>query len=430
MNTKTVPLSLITVNNTASRPPITTKNLIPLGAAMNATNTNVSPHSYAAQANAKLRPTTKDIVTIEERLNDLLAANPAMRRDMINNCSWFNSQNKHIRTWDDLRLPRGVMISLDRLNIDTTQQRDVNFKHVLKIVSEFNRLVVQSLCVYPTILKEATEAAAAEYNEDEINVWDGQHTALALFIIARYCLQIENLSEVLVPITTYYPDRSIDIRRAFIKLNSEARSPFEYVDHFHQHVLAYRVDGCQEYRMAHLKQEALEAVGMFTTSKKFGDITQPGAFSNLSDFEDDRNSIDIHRGYAQWILATCSGSTQVIRPSKGIESYQVYNFLKLCEKQKIDFTENSYQYIRDVIAALGLAYPNGFTPEELHRRAKASFNKYWTATTGTTLHGVDYDRKTCDICFLLAQLKHWMPNQPTPIPGQVYGKWIVPLSDV
>lgn len=427
MKTKTVPLSLITVNKTISRPPI---NITTAGAAMITTAPTASASSYAARANAKLRPTIKDIVTIEDRLNDLFAANPALRRDMLNNCSWFKSQNKHIRTWADLRLPRGVMMSLGSLKIDTTQQRDVNFKHVLKIVSEFNRLVVQSLSVYPTILKEATEAAAAEYNEDEINIWDGQHTALALFIIARYCLQIENLDEVMVPITMYYPDRDIDIRRAFIKLNSDARSQFEYVDHFHQHVLAYRVDGCQDYRMAHLKQEALEAVGMFATNKKFGDITQPGAFSNLSDFEDDSLPIDIHRGYAQWILATCGGAAQVNRPSKGIESYQVYNFLKLCEKQKIDYTENNYQYIRDVVAALDLAYPNGFTPEELHRRAKASHDRYWTATTGTPQHGVDYDRKTCDICFLLAQLKHWMPNQPTPIPGQVYGKWVVPLSDV
>lgn len=386
--------------------------------------------SYAVTVNAKLHPTTNDIVTIEKRLNELLKANPSFRRDMQNNVAFFKSKYKNVKSWNDLRLPKSLMISLDQLFIDTTKQRDVNFGHVMNIVSKFNRLVVQALCVYPTITQEATEDTPATHNEDEINIWDGQHTALALFIIARYALGIEDLSEVMVPVTMYHPDKNIDIRRAFIELNGGARSPFDYVDHFHQHVLAYRVDGCLDYKMAHLKQEALESVGMFATHKKFNNIKQPGAFSNLSDFEEDRNSINVHRGFAQWVLATCGGANQVTRPSKGIESYQVYNFLNLCEKQKIDFTANNFQYIRDVVAALDLAYGGNFTPEALNSRARMSHDKYWTATTGTPLHGVDYDRKTGDVCFMLAQLKHWMPDQPVPIPGQVYGKWPVPVSDV
>lgn len=387
------------------------------------------PSSYASAVNAKLQPTTNDIVTIEKRLNELLVANPSFRRDMQNNVAFFKSKYKNAKTWDDLRLPKSNMMSLVQLLIDTTKQRDVNFGHVMNIISKFNRLVVQSLCVYPTIIQEATENTPAIHNEDEINIWDGQHTALALFIIARYALGIEDLSTVMVPVTMYYPDKNIDIRRAFIELNGGARSPFDYVDHFHQHVLAYRVDGCLDYKMAHLKQEALESVGMFATHKKFNNIKQPGAFSNLSDFEEDRNSINVHRGFAQWVLATCGGANQVTRPSKGIESYQVYNFLNLCEKQKIDFTANNFQYIRDVVSALELAYGGNFTPEALNARARMSHDRFWTATAGPS-HGVDYDRKTGDICFMLAQLKHWMPDQPVPTPGQIYGKWPVPASDV
>lgn len=388
-----------------------------------------APSSYAGAVNAKLHPTTNDIVTIEKRLNELLKANPSFRRDMQNNVAFFKSKYKHVKTWDDLRLPKSTMMSLLELFVDTTKQRDVNFGHVMNIIAKFNRLVVQSLCVYPTITQEATEDTPAAYNEDEINIWDGQHTALALFIIARYALGIEDLSTVMVPVTMYYPEKNIDIRRAFIELNGGARSPFDYVDHFHQHVLAYRVDGCLDYKMAHLKQEALESVGMFATHKKFNNIKQPGAFSNLSDFEEDRNSINVHRGFAQWVLATCGGANQVTRPSKGIESYQVYNFLNLCEKQKIDFTANNFQYIRDVVSALELAYGGNFTPEALNVRAKMSHDRFWTATAGPS-HGVDYDRKTGDICFMLAQLKHWMPDQPVPTPGQIYGKWPVPASDV
>lgn len=382
-------------------------------------NTKTSK-SYATTINATLNRTAHDVVTIEQRFTRLLATNKEFRDGLQIACKTFSLNNPNIKTWADLRLPKGLTASMASIKIDTTQQREVNAKHLLKIIKKFNRMVVQSLCVN-------------ESQEDQcMNVWDGQHTVLALYIIAKHILKIESLEDIMVPVTIYEPDYPSQTREAFIELNSTARSPFDYVDHFRQHVMARRVDNDPKYEMAHRKQLALEAVGMFVTHEKFNDEDQPGAFSNMSDFKNDKDySLKVHSGYCQWVLATCGGSRTVTRPTGGIESYQVYKFLLMCEKAKIDFSKDNYQYIRDVVDTLMIAYNGEFTPDNLQERAMDSFDRFWTTTMHTKDHGVKYDRKVAETHFMIEQIAHHNPTLPVPaFSKSVRGIWPIPVTDL
>lgn len=384
------------------------------------TQVPVGTGAYAAEMIKKMNPDSEHIVTLEDRLKTLMAADPSLEFSIKGACAIFKSKNPNIKTWKDLRLPEAYMMSLHELMIDIIRQREMNTNHMVNIVENFKRLVIAPLFVYRTKKDGAINMSSA-------NVWDGQHTVLALYIIATEILGINDLREVMVPVAIYDPDSMVELRRAFIEQSSGARMPFVAADHHRQHVLARRVDDCDDYLMDDLKQQALESVGMFVTNEQYKDHKQPGALSNLTDFDDKRYSINVHNGFCRWVLATCGDVKAVTRPSSGKESHQVYEFLHLCEECGIDFTENDFQYVRDCVAALNAAYKGKFTPDALHDKAKASFDHFYSITMKMgTDHGVKYQKRVGDIHFMIAQLKKYMPKTPLPaFKPEVRGQWKV-----
>ena len=81
------------------------------------------------------------------------------------------------------------MTSLDKIIIDTSMQRQPNMRHILQIIQHFRETMVMAIQVY--------------INEDGNYVaWDGQHTALALYILATKVFG-NRLGACQVPIVVY-----------------------------------------------------------------------------------------------------------------------------------------------------------------------------------------------------------------------------------
>lgn len=382
--------------------------------------------SYADLTNAKLNKSNSDFMTFRSRLDEVM--HTQKRQDkMLWAVMQVRARFPHWNNWDDMRLPLAQQLPVSELLIDTTLQRDVDFDHLIKIVSNFNPLVVQALCIYIlegdiTNVKGLTPKQMKHLK----SLWEGQHTALALYALAVYLFGIEDDTLIMMPCAIYPAVGKAEIREAYEILNAGGRKPFEYNDHHRSRVMGYRVDGSRKNLNveANLKQEALEAVGMFTTGKKADDKEVAGAFSNLAEFEKGY-SIPVHRAFAR-LIAELDGGT-VERSVYGKISYQLYDYLDLCEAQDIQFTN---AFFTQTAMALNMGYKTAYDAEKLQDLAKASCRKYWQGVQKTTEPKFSYEQKLDDVCFMIAQIGNFISNKDlVPNPGSKYGRFTVDPTD-
>ena len=66
----------------------------------------------------------------------------------------------------DMALVQAIPVDFSKILIDSTMQRPVNMRHVLKILNYFSQTMVMPIQVY----KEG----------DNYIAWDGQHTSIAI----------------------------------------------------------------------------------------------------------------------------------------------------------------------------------------------------------------------------------------------------------
>lgn len=382
--------------------------------------------SYADVQNAKLNKSDSDFMTFGSRLQEVL--HTKKRQDKMR---WAVMQVRARfpgwKSWDDMRLPSAQQIPVSELLIDTTLQRDVDFDHLIKIVSNFNPLVVQALCIY-MLSDDVTEVKGLTKKQLKKlkSLWEGQHTALALYAIAVFLFGMTDDDQIWMPCAVYPAVSKAEIREAYEILNAGGRKPFEYNDHHRSRVMGYRVDGSRKNLNveANLKQEALESVGMFTTGKKADDKEEAGAFSNLAEFEKNY-SIPVHRAFAR-LIAELDGGT-VTRSVYGKISYQLYDYLDLCEAQDIQFSD---AFFTETAMALNMGYKTAYDADILQDLAKASCRKYWQAVQKTTDPKYSYEGKLDDVCFMIAQISNFISNSDlVPNPGSKYGRFTVDPKD-
>jgi len=383
--------------------------------------------NYAETFNARLKKTKSDYLTFEQRLDEALQNPENVRKLNLAIARLRSKYRNEWKTWQDIGLPESKEETLDNIIIDTTIQRALDFDHVCMIIRDFNPGVVQNLCLYRTL------EDSQDFPEGKFPLWEAQHTGVALYAIGKYIFNIP-ASEMIVPVTRYVYKNKADARKAFRTLNGKGRKPFDVVDYFQQDVLSYRCDNdrseASEY--AHLKQNALENSGMFATHKKFGNLDEAGAMSNLSQFKEPYD-IKVHDAvFKTW--AALSGGKLATKPFAGIVSYQLYNFWALANKDKnIKITQ---QYIQKVADALNAGYLDGYDADKLQELAKVSWRKHHQKMQGLPVGskkdpvGVDYSREEDEGCFMLAQIAHFIDDVPVPAPGKVYGRWQVPEEDL
>lgn len=134
-----------------------------------------------------------DSVTLEERFLALKFSQRTIDEMVLKVREYL--QDRDVQSWDELlqELPMGRTdagaLHLDEAIIKKSLQRTVVEKHVKNILTDYQLNRVVSVCWFH------------DENDNKV-IWDGQHTALALYFIARYVFQLKDM-HVLIPNTSF-----------------------------------------------------------------------------------------------------------------------------------------------------------------------------------------------------------------------------------
>jgi hypothetical protein len=357
--------------------------------------------SYADTVNKQYKVTTSHFISLRERLSESVAAGTELMLDGM--VAEFKRRHKSWKKYTDLNLCRAIMVPMDKILIDTTMQRKVNFKHILNILQYFEETMVMAIQVYEDPEKPGYYIA-----------WDGQHTAIVLYILATKLFG-QRIAELMVPVVIYSVKQKAEIRRNFILLNGDAKDPLEFIDLWKQMVCGVLLDGATDkaWRQAAEKQAHFERAGLFATDAKFNDKDEAGAFSLLADTimsksEKSLKPVDVTRMFADYWIA-------LGKPERSVDAKEariLYEYFDACVRDNIAvdndyliaFTQFTRDYFESDFNARGpfwdkckMAYenwycasnPDGERDEKTNDIIVKGFTKEWK----------------CGGPFLLAQLK-------------------------
>jgi hypothetical protein len=291
--------------------------------------------SYAATKNARYQNSTSNLVDLVKRYNDTVAALPRQAQrnwqaKLAQALQAFKKNHPGLRSINDrtrFRLCKSLVGRLKDIVIDTTMQREPNLQWILTIITNFRAYQAQPIQVYAT-------------GNDQWGGWDGQHTSIALYLIATVGLG-EKFEDIEVPINIYDITSRGEIRGNFINNNTTVgknagKKPLDIIDIFQQMIYGVEVDGVNEpeWVAAHSKWQHIAGAGMFLTAEKFNDTDQAGAISRLNELND--ASVEVVRQfsvYGRYVV----GIQQ--RPINTKEIPIIIEFFNLCEQQDIQYTD-------------------------------------------------------------------------------------------
>lgn len=366
--------------------------------------------SYAAQRNAVYHNTSSNLVDLVQRLNDTIAAMPLQAQrnwqsKLSKALATFKRNNPGLKSINDpkFRLCKSLMRKLKDIQIDTTMQREPNLSWIVTIIENFRAYQAQPIQVYET----ATGMGA----------WDGQHTSLALYLIATQALGM-NFDDIEVPVNIYDIVSRGEIRGNFINNNTTVgknagKKPLDIIDIIQQMIYGVEVDGVteQEWVDAHAKWKAIADAGMFLTADKFNDTDQVGAISRLNEIND--SSVNVVKQFAVY------GKYIVDLQKRSINTKEIpiiMEFFNLCEQQDIVYTqaqiEDLAQHCVDMFDANFDA--KGVFWETAHQASMNAWNKHNKGKDKRDWTDPPRNSKNVPqgIAFFWHQLqKSWVPTQ-------------------
>lgn len=288
----------------------------------------MSELSYATRVNKEYETSESNFVTLQQRLNEALDKAPFFAAQLDQIVTRFKRIHTQWEKFGDLQLCQAQMTPLDKILIDASMQRQPNMRHVLEIIQNFRETMVMAIQVY--------------VNEDGNYVaWDGQHTALALYILATKVFG-NRLGACQVPIVVYCTSQKLEIRRNFILLNGDAKQPLDFIDTYKQMVYGVKVDGAtdQEWVDTAQKNDYFRDADLFATNSKFGDDDEAGAFTLLADTTMSKSLKT--RKHPEVTRMFCDYWTRLNakRPVEAKEARQLFEFFNLCYEQGITVDDN------------------------------------------------------------------------------------------
>lgn len=358
--------------------------------------------THAQIINARYLNSQSHFITLQQRLNEALKFAPIFTQMLTAVVDEFKRRHTEWANFKDLELCRAIMVPMDKILIDTTMQRSLNLRHVLKILQYFKSTMAMAIQVYEDENKPGFYIA-----------WDGQHTAIALYIILTKVFG-ERTAQAMVPVVVYNVKHKLEIRRNFILLNGDAKEELDFFDRYKQMVHGVKTDGAtdDEWVETAMKNDYLAAAGLFATHSKFGDEDQPGAFTLLADTLmskslKTRKHPEVTRMFAQyWAFLNQE------RPVEAKEARQLYEFFNLCYEQDIKVDD---KYLLDFVAFTKDYFDADFSPTgPFWDKVKTAYeNWYRGANQGSMdvdangviiVRGFTTEMRT-GIPFLIAQLK-------------------------
>lgn len=296
---------------------------------------NTQTQSYADLKNSRYSNTQSNLVDLVTRLNTIINNLPPQAQR-----NWQSALSKAIQVFkknhpnikfDDrinFRLCRSIERPLSQVVIDTTMQRDPDLQWILKIITNFRAYQAQPIQVYET-------------DDGRLGGWDGQHTALALYLIVTHAFGLD-YHKVMVPVNIYAIQSRGELRSNFINNNTTVgknagKKPLDIIDIFMQMIYGVEIDNVNEpeWKDAHAKWKHIANAGMFLTATKFNDSDQVGAISRLNELND--ASVEVVRQFA--VYGEYIVSMQQ-RPINSKEIPIIIEFLNLCEQNQIKYSDD------------------------------------------------------------------------------------------
>ena len=359
--------------------------------------------THAEKINSLYDVAASNFVTLSERLEKALSKAPFFRSQLEAVVEEFRRRNCNPpseRGWTgfgDIALCNAIMVQFDKILIDETMQRELNMRHILKILTYFSESMVMAIQVYED--KERPGYYIA---------WDGQHTAIALHVILTKVFG-ERAANAMVPVVVYCSKQKLEIRRNFILLNGDAKETLDFIDTYKQMVYGVKVDGSDdpEWVDTARKNDYLRDAGLFATHAKFGDEDQPGAFTLLADTLmskslKTRKSVDVTRMFAQyWAYLNEE------RPVRAKEARQLYEYFNLCHEQGIEVDN---QYLLNMVTFTKDYFEGNFGEDGMFwDKVKMAYTNWYAKANPESyaefgLKGFTTEMRT-GIPFLIAQMK-------------------------
>lgn len=307
---------------------------------------------YARSVNAKYHDSASVYFSIKDRWNHTLASLPASHRNSIlarlkQLAKKFTNRYPKVRSLNDphFRLCRSLSCNLGNILIDSTIQRKLDIEWVLNILEEFiahQAMPIQVYAVPDVDVPERYRNGSPFYAS-----WDGQHTAVAFWIINTIFLG-NSEGSVEVPVVEYDIADRQECRMTFINNNSkEGKKLLDPIDKVVQMIYGVVLDDVTitEWRNVYEKQKHLEAYDLFLTSDKFFDDAEPGAITRVKDVTDDSVSVELIRQftvYANHVLAENN------RPINTKELPIILGFLKMAMQDNIQYTDDEIRSLADL----------------------------------------------------------------------------------
>jgi hypothetical protein len=366
--------------------------------------------SHAQIVNDQYLKSHSHFVTLQERLKDALTHAPVFVGMLTGMVDEFKRRNSLWKKFEDLSLCKAIQVPMDKILIDTTMQRSLNLRHILKILQYFKSTMAMAIQVYED-----------EERPGYYIAWDGQHTAITLYIILTKVFG-QRTAEALVPVVVYNVKHKLEIRRNFILLNGGAKEDLDFIDTYKQQVYGTKTDGADdpEWVETALKNDYFAAAGLFATHSKFGDDDKPGAFTLLADTLMSKSLKTRKHPEVTRMFAEYWSYLNEQRPVDAKEARQLYEYFNLCHEQDIkvdqqyllDFVNFTKDYFGADFSAEGPFWDKvRMAYESWYKKANPdSYNEYG-------LKGFTSEMRT-GIPFLIAQLKKSTKlKTPTYIPN-------------
>jgi hypothetical protein len=351
---------------------------------------------YATIVNDQYLKSTSHFVSLQERLKDALALAPTVVNILTGVVQEFKRRNSQWNKFEDLKLCQAIQVPMDKILIDTTMQRSLNLRHVLNILQYFKSTMVMAIQVYEDENKPGYYIA-----------WEGQHTAIALYIILTKVFG-DLTANTIVPVVIYNVKQKLEIRRNFILLNGSAREEMDFIDKYKQMVYGCKVDGATdpEWKDTAKKNDYLADAGLFATHSKFGDDDKPGSFTLLADTLMSKSLKTRKHPEVTRMFAEYWSYLNQQRPVDPKEARQLYEYFNLCYEQKIKVDST---YLLEFVAFTKFYFGADFSPNgSFWDKVKLAYENWYKKSNPESynefgLKGFTSEMRT-GIPFLIAQL--------------------------
>lgn len=363
-------------------------------------NTSITARPHAQKVNAKFKNENSIYVDLHDRWKNALASLSVNERNSY--ISRLNTVIKKFRAaypkithFNDtrFRICKSLSTALDKILIDSTIQRELDLEWILVIIENFLAHQAMPIQVYPV----PKDNIPLKYfpGDDFFASWDGQHTAVAFYIISTMIFN-ERPQDVQVPIVIYSMESRQECRMTFMNNNGkEGKKLLDPIDKITQMIYGVRLDNSKIplWEEVEKKQRYLEAYDLFMTDSKFFDNHEPGAITRPGDLCDPKYSPEMVKQFAVYADRVLSAGQRAINTK---EMPIIMGFLKMAAGDNVNYTDDEIRSLADLCLSkfgadfdehgifwnqVGIAYTKwhakAYEDYDLEMRPGVRLNKDW-----------------------------------------------------